>query len=368
MRSRQGIVNLGQMKTNILWLPFTLFLALGLGACTKKQVVPHYDGEVKILAYSSMGSEGGFLKSIRDGFQSASSCELKIETTLGAAQILSYLQAHPDAVDFVVGIDELMFQRGKDYWVQDVKLNELAQKVKWNARVVAGTGVEVGARVAGAASGFFPLDYGALTFIYNKEKFAALKLSPPKTSSDLLKPEFRKKFILQDPRVSSPGMHFFTWLPLTMSLSKLRGQWLALAQSWDSSYQMFMQGEAPMVWSYLSSMAYHESKGQGGQYGYVDFEEGLPVHLEGMAKVKSTALNAQNQLCGQKWFEYLYSAPVQAKLVEKQWMLPVTEGVALPKSFEKVAQFNHFSTKHLSLSEVEVLLSRFAKEVQGDSW
>ncbi len=352
------------MSQPIKWISLTLVLGLvfAMASCTSKKAVNQNQtsatgNTLRVLTYSSLGAESGFLKSVQGAFKNASGCELSIQTTLDAAQILTELKEHPGTADFVVGIDDLLFERGKSFWAVDDALIRSIKGVTFNPALKQTT-------ESGVLHGFFPLDYGALTFIYRKEAFQKLKLTVPTTVSDLLKPEYRKKFIVQDPRVSSPGLQFFTWIPSTLSLEKLKGQWLTLSQGWDASYQLFLQGEAPMVWSYLSSLAYHETKGQGDQFDFVDFKEGLPVQIEGMAQVIGTAQNP----CAQKWLSFVYQLPIQAQLTQKQWMLPVVNGVDLPPAFQKISHFDHLLAHKRTIADVDQLLTRFGKEVQGASW
>jgi len=320
-----------------------------LSACTSKK--PAAPG-IQILTYSSLGSSGGFLDSVKDDFKQKTGCELRVESTLGAAQVLSYLEEEKQRkrIDWVMGIDELLYQRASRYLdhskapFQPDYLDLIAPH---------------------QASGFYPVDYGALSFIYRKADFKGKVL--PHTLTDLKKPEFRKKFIVQDPRASSPGMIFFLFADSIVSIHDLRHQWLTLAPSWSASYQMFLAKDAPMVWSYLTSLAYHASKHDREDYDYVQFKEGLPLQVEGMALVNHVGDPFRDNPCNAAWLKYVLSAPVQATLVSKQWMMPVLKQVTLPKVFEAVPEVKKGAVLPLSVEKVDALISRFGREVQGDS-
>ncbi len=329
-----------------------MLFALGIQSCTKKEA---QGPSLQILTYSSFGSKGGFLESVKGEFLQKSGCKLNVETTLGAAQVLSYLDEpkQRDRIDLVVGVDQLLFQRAKTAFYQGEFPN-----LKLEERLIP---VLKGKSVPG----FIPLDYGALSFIYRKASFKE-SMKVPTELKDLLKPELKKKWIVQDPRASSPGMMFFLFADsMLIKIADLKKQWVTLAPSWDSSYKMFMAKDAPMVWSYLTSLAYHASKGERDQYDYVDFKEGLPVQMEGMAVLNHVGDPFKANPCIQKWIDFVLTPEAQAQLVKKQWMMPVLEGVTLPKDFLSVPAVKKVAVLPTEVEKVDSFIQTFGKEVQG---
>jgi len=375
LQVRQAIVTLGAMKMAVFlaffcaetpgcaetrrvakssgakWRSATLCLlvalSIGLGACTQKQDLKP---RVRVLTYSSLGAKGGFLAAVADDFHKETSCALEIESTLGATQIISMLSDRRirDSVDAVMGVDEILAERLQREWEPNAYLepgvaSRLVPILKDRVR-----------------PGWLPLDYGALTFIYRKSELSSDAL--PRKLQDLTRKELHKKFIVQDPRASSPGMMFFLFAERAMPIRNLNGAWLTLAPSWDSSYKMFLAGDAPMVWSYLSSLAYHASQGELDRYGAVDFEEGLPLQVEGMAILKQNRVNP----CLKKWVEFVLKPSVLARLAEKQWMWPAMKDVALPAGFEKVPAIRKAAPGNFEVQAVDRLLSDFGKDLRGE--
>lgn len=343
-----GSMHIYRFTPRFAALILCIILAQNSACTSKKSTGP----QVQILTYSSLGSKGGYLDSVREDFQQKTGCELKVETTLGAAQVLSYLEEpkQRERIDWVMGIDELLFERARNYLylVSDAEkrnyLDIIAPKAK---------------------SGFYPLDYGALSLIYRRSDFKGVAL--PQTIADLKKPEFKKKFIVQDPRASSPGLLFFLFTESSLKIPELKKQWMTLAPSWDSSYKMFLAKDAPMVWSYLTSLAYHASKGEADQYGYVDFKEGLPIQLEGMALINKVGDPFQSNPCNRKFLDYVLTPDSQSLLVSKQWMMPVLKDVTLPKLFSVVPNVKKAAVLDVSVEKADRLISRFGREVQGDA-
>jgi thiamine transport system substrate-binding protein len=329
-------------------------IAAFASSCTSKKEVT--GPGLRVLTYSSLGSKGGFLETVKADFEKSSQCTLSIETTLGAAQVLSYLDEpkQRERIDVVIGLDQLLFERAKSAFYlavpPTIKLNERLVPVVKNR----------------LPEGFVPIDYGALSFIYRKSDLKGIKL--PVNLSDLLKPEFKGKFIVQDPRASSPGMLFFLFADSTLvKIKDLKKQWTTLAPSWDSSYKMFLAHDSAMDWSYLTSLAYHASKGELDQYGYIDFKEGLPLQIEGMAVLNRVGNPYTVNPCIEKWVQYVLKPDVQATMVAKQYMMPVVQNVKLPQYFENVPTIKKAAAIEFNLEKVDQLVSRFGREVQGDS-
>ena len=331
-----------------------LCVALSLPACTKKN--ENSGPALRVLTYSTLGSKNGFLNSVKAQFESESKCALSIESTLGAAQVLSYLDEEKQRarIDVVMGVDQLLFERAKSaFYLADpanVAMNEIFAPILKSSQT----------------PGFIPIDYGALSFIYRKSDLKGKTL--PKNLSDILKPEFKGKWIVQDPRASSPGMLFFLFAQSTLvRIYDLKKQWATLAPSWDSSYKMFMSHESSMVWSYLTSLAYHASKGDFDQYGYLDFKEGLPLQVEGMAVLNRVGNPYQVNPCLQKWVEFVLKPEIQTKLADKQYMMPAVQKAALPKFFDKIPVISKAATLEFSAEKADELINHFGREVQGES-
>jgi thiamine transport system substrate-binding protein len=312
--------------------------------------------EIRILTYSSLGASGGFLDSIKSEFETESSCKLVITTTMGASQILSYLDEpkQREQIDLVMGIDTLLFERTKsDFYLGDPPHFQFQNKILPILK-------------SQFTRGFIPTDFGALSFIYRKADFKEKTI--PSSFDDFLKPELKGKWIVQDPRASSPGLLFFLFADsLLANFANLKTQWATLAPSWDSSYKMFMAHDSSMVWSYLTSLAYHASKGEKDQYGSIDFKEGLPIQLEGMAVLNRVGNPYLANPCIEKWMQFILSPGVQTKMSNKQYMMPAIADPTLPPYFNQVPAVKKIANLELSLEKVDHVMNRFEREVSGGS-
>lgn len=366
LRGRQATFILKAMSQGskvALWKISLMSAIFLLGAsCQKKSAAPDLNKKLVIATYSSLGSDHGFLGWAKQEFEKATpQCQLELRVSPGATQLIAEIERDskkPTAeIHLAIGLDDLLYARSQKLFHSEFSTeawNGVAASLKFKKEILKDL-----------SPGFLPFDYGALTLIYSKNAVEKLNLKLPTRLSDLIRAEYGKKFIVQDPRVSSPGLVFFRALGDEVKLNELSPQWRLLAQSWDTSYQMFLAGEAPMVWSYLSSMAYHESKGEGAKYGWVQLADGLPLQREGMAVMKSVPLNP-NELprCLESFLRFVYSDAAQAKIYEKQFMFSVIEGVTVPAVFEKIEKVRNLRALEVKLNETDAFLKTFAQKVQ----
>jgi len=172
--------------------------------------------------------------------------------------------------------------------------------------------------------------------------------------------------VLEDPRTSTPGLAFLLYADAVGGngfWGKFRTQWLTLAPGWDGAYALFLKKQAPLVWSYTTSQAYHEEQEleelktqpahapardgvreagkeapKSSRYRALVFKEGNPVQVEGAALVKGAFEGDSEPLrkIARDFLEFLLTPEVQSQIPLKNWMLPVIPGTKLPESFGRV--------------------------------
>ncbi|MEL3907219.1 MAG: thiamine ABC transporter substrate-binding protein [Treponema sp.] len=192
-----------------------------------------------------------------------------------------------------------------------------------------------------------PYDWGYFTVMYD----SGSKLPPPQSLEDLTKPEYAKSLVIMDPRTSAPGLGFAAWTKAVYGNDYL-GYWkrlmpsiLTMSHSWSAGYGLFTAGEAPLVVSYTTSMAYHIRYDNTDRYKALSFPEGHILEIEGMGLVK----NAPHRAGGQAFIDFMLSERAQEVLPETQWMYPVNTNVRHPESFKAVP----LPKKALTLSGTE---------------
>lgn len=158
--------------------------------------------ELRILSYSTFVSSSGPAPELVHEFKKRCRCKVDFVTTGDAGLLLERLKLTQDRAqyDVVIGLDRFWAAKAAQEWewLEPVLIKE--KKVEF----VEGLAIEDLAQ-------FVPFDYAPMTFIYRKSDVSNV----PQSLSDFLKPEFKSSISLQDPRSSSPGLQFFSWVILT---------------------------------------------------------------------------------------------------------------------------------------------------------
>jgi thiamine transport system substrate-binding protein len=181
-----------------------------------------------------------------------------------------------------------------------------------------------------------PYDRSMVSWMVDQELLKKQNLAPPQTWDDLLHPRFAKKVLMQDPRSSTIG---FAWLKLVRLLKKDQAQdyfkkfqksVLTWTSGWDQSYGMFLKEKAPIVWSYVSSEAYHrkESPGQT-RYRALILEDTSLAQVEFAAPVKGVPSSSAWSCL----IKVLLSESIQKEIPVRNWMWPISQATPLPEFF-----------------------------------
>ncbi len=202
---------------------------------------------------------------------------------------------------------------------------------------------------------FLPFDYGHFAVIYDSEKIP----NPPKSLDELVNGDPAQKIILEDPRTSTPGLGFLLWMKsiygdkADAAWKKLRPRILTTAPGWSEAYALFTKGEAPMVFSYVTSPAYHIEVEKVTKYKAAEFSEGHYLQIEVAGLIEASKEHA----LAQKFLDFMLTADFQNEIPTNNWMMPAGEtSVALPAAFNDLVK----PAKTLLYSPAEVNKNRRA--------
>lgn len=288
---------------------------------------------LQVLVYDSFAAKGGLGPAIVPAFEKRCRCDVKLISVGDGGQLVSRLQldaarGKPSA-QVVVGLDQVTYRRAKP---------QLEAWGDWKPKGYGSLRAE-----SLVEPGFLPFDYGVLALMADREALKKTGLAEPTSLAQLVEERYRRKLLVQDPRTSTPGLGFYLFVREVRGKDweefwkRLSRQWLTLAPGWDSAYALFTRGEAPLVWSYTTSQAYHEEHGDGTgsgrRYAALVFEEGNPLQIEGAALVLGGARTPGEKRAARDFLEFLISEEAQAKVPRTNWMFPARDRVALPSSF-----------------------------------
>jgi thiamine transport system substrate-binding protein len=341
--------------------------------------------DLVVYTYDSIAAKDGIGPIVAKAFKKKTGITVKFITVGDSGQLLSRVQLDAErkkaTANLVVGLDQNLFPRMKEFFepldpVKDAPFMKYIDRDWW------------------LADSFVPFDYGVMAFIADTRKIAPEDF--PKRWQDLLKSRFRKSLLLEDPRTSSPGFGFL-WgslhaaagsvgevfppvstedHPVTPKKThaafvefwrELRSQWLTLAPGWSGAFAMFTKGEAPLVWSYVTSEAYQRMKGKTAdrdRYRAVIFEDGLPVQVEGAALLKNGPGGKAMRKQALAFLDLLTSDAVQRQIPETQWMMPARLAVKLPAAFQALPRVKKKFPLEVSREKLDDALNAWSAAIR----
>lgn len=287
--------------------------------------------ELFVYAYDTLLSEGGWGRAVFPRFEKTCGCKLTLVSVGDAGQLVSRLQMDQASgkvrAHVALGVDQYTARVIRDH----IESWESWRPKGWEDLIQSFQVME---------PHFLPFDYGSFSFIADRQVFEKKGIPFPVVLSfaDLNTEPYRRAILLQDPRVSAPGFVFVAYTQVKLKnrfeefWKKFRTQWLTLTPGWDSAYALFLKGEAPLVWSYTTSQAYHRAKGDVSRYQAIPLATGAPAQVEGAVLLKGSPEEGRD--AAKKFLEFLISEGAQAKIPETNWMFPVRGGIPVPSSFK----------------------------------
>jgi len=325
--------------------------------------------DLTIYTYDTFAAQGGLGPEVLPLFEKKCACRVRAVAAGDAGQLLTRIQLDAERRDIraqlVIGIDQQIWSRAKPW---------LEPWGKWVPRGYAAIPEKL--RVE---NGFLPIDYGVMTLMADMKQFREMQVEPPRSLRDLINPAFKRNILLQDPRTSAPGLGFLLFAKAVLGKDSvefwksLRKQWLTLTPGWDGAYALFLKGEAPLVWSYTTSQAYHEEHGDSGdikgrRYRALLFREGQPYQIEGAAIVRNSIRSERQRGIARAFLEFLISREVQARVPLKNWMLPVLSSVTIPESFKRLPEVKKLVQTPVDPVEIKEVLSEWGRVISTGQW
>lgn len=300
----------------------SLLLVCAAVFCGCKNVNSARKNELVIYTYDSFSGEWGPGPELARLFEEKTGISVVFTECEDGVQILSkaILEKNEPYADLLIGVDNNLYERARESGV--------IEAYKPSNSAVIKSGLE---EALGGDWLLTPYDYSPFAIIYN----SLSDIEPPTCLEDLTKDIYKKKLILMDPRTSTPGLGFDTWVHEVYGddyddyMKRLTPSILTTATGWSVGYGMFTDGEAPLVISYVTSPAYHIEYGEGDQFKALEFTDGHVMQVEGVGLVKG----APNASGAKKFIEFLISEEAQNVLPLTQWMYPSNKDVKLPESY-----------------------------------
>ncbi len=320
------------MKKNIsnlliIFFLFTLCFQTFANGTKSSQTNAKRAKTVIIYTYDSFIAEWGPGPDLQKMFESKTGYKIEYVNCGDGAQILSkaILEKKNPESDILLGLDNNTIYKARNEKVlASYKPKDADSIIPEQFHEALGNDWEL-----------TPYDYNHFSIIYDTKS----NVPEPKSIEDLIKPVYKKKLILMDPRTSTPGLGFVVWTlgifgqNYTDYWKSLKNSILTMAPGWSAGYGLFTKGEAPLVISYATDTAYNVQCENSDRYKALVFKEGQPEQIEGAG-----ITNGAKNINGAKAFiDFLISEDAQKVIPLTQWMYPVNKNVELPDCYKNYA-------------------------------
>lgn len=277
-----------------------------------------------VYTYESFAADWGPGPAVEAAFEAQCACDLELIAVDDGVALLGRLRLEGDdtRADVVLGLDtNLMAEATATGLFADhgVDIPDLALPTAWTDTV------------------FLPYDYGHFAFVYDSETLA----TPPASLAELLDDPDGPTVIIQDPRTSTPGQGLMLWMQSVYgedsaeAWARLAPRVLTVTKGWSEAYGLFIEGEAPLVLSYVTSPAYHLINEATDRYRAAIFPEGHYMQVEVAARL---AASDQPELATD-FLRFMLSPEFQTHIPTGNWMMPAIDlGDALPPEFAGLPQ------------------------------
>lgn len=252
----------------------------------------------------------------------------------GGGQVLIQKLKMNKAIDVVLGLDQIDLKEAAKY----IKWNDLKPTNRnWNDVFLKNT-----------YKTFLPYDWSPVSLVYKDTR----KIESAKNLRSLLGALPDNSLSLQDPRQSNLGLQLVYWafvesgqdLDKMAELAKLVAiKTKKVSSDWSAAYGLFKRGQSSFVLSYLTSPLYHIKAENDFSYGSTVVQAGHPVQIEYAAVPKA----CRSCGLGKRFVEFMSSDFVQKTLYEKNYMLPVVNGILSDQEESKTPKVKALDTKAL---------------------
>ncbi len=274
-----------------------------------------------IYTYDSFTAEWGPGPAIEKAFEETCNCDVRFVALGDGVAILNRLKIEGERTkaDLVLGLDtNLMVEAGKTGLLapHQVSLKSLRLPVKWDDDT------------------FVPYDWAHFAVVYDSARIK----NPPTSLKALVEGPANVKIVIQDPRTSTPGLGLLLWMKAVYgdrageAWKKLKRRVLTVTPGWSAAYGLFTKGEAPMVFSYITSPAYHMIEEKTERYRAAIFAEGHYLQIEVAAAVKTGHLEL-----ARRFLAFMLTPGFQDHIPTRNWMFPAgPTSKPLPEAFGRL--------------------------------
>lgn len=303
---------------------------------------------LRVFAASSFIAQWGPGPWLRNQFEAQCGCRVEFFDGADTTILMQRLKSESrQGADVVLGLDQFDLELAKS-------------TLAW--KPLSSEGVDFEPEVVGAISQaeFLPYDFGVMSFVFRKSELQQF----PKSLDDFLKPEWKDKIAMQDPRTSSPGLQFLLWVIQVKGeeeawkyIKNFNKQVKTYSTNWSTAYGLFTKNQAATVFSYVTSPIYHKVEEKNLDVVAVELSEGHPLQFEYLGIPENCV---QCELA-QKFVNLILSKEGQKVIMQKNYMFPVLKGAKEGTPFAEIPPYKTIPFAQVqSQSERERLLKKWS--------
>jgi thiamine transport system substrate-binding protein len=332
------------MKHLFLYLGSIFLGLLVFIAYRKSQTISDIKPTVRVYASSSFISQWGPGPWLKSEFEKKCNCKIEYHEAIDSYLMMQKIRSEGPSrgVDLVLGLD--------DYDL------EIAEKtLSWKALGISKEILNQGIIAQGP---FFPYDYSQVAIVYRGSAVKNL----PKSLQDLALPEFKDQIALIDPRSSSLGLQFVSWIVKAYGeekgfelLNQINKNVKVYAANWSAAYGLFREKQVNLVLSYTTSPLYHRIEEKNLDIQAAQFQEGHPLQIEYFGIPQYCT---QCEL-GLEFAKLILSDVGQKIIMEKNYMLPILSSVKVNTLFDEIPPFASLERSVPSLREREQIIRQW---------
>ncbi len=195
-----------------------------------------------------------------------------------------------------------------------------------------------------------PVDYGDVCINYDKAYFSDNNLALPQSLEDLLKPEYKRLLVVENPALSSPGLAFML---ATIShfgedgyldfWKSMRENGVVVVNDWETAYYTNFsassgRGPQPMVVSYGTSPAaeviYADEELDDTPTASLVGDDMCYRQIEFVGILKGT----KNRQLAEKFVDFMLQKEFQEDIPLQMFVYPVNKLAILPQEFVDYTQ------------------------------
>ncbi|MFP5520110.1 MAG: thiamine ABC transporter substrate-binding protein [Bdellovibrionia bacterium] len=314
------------MKHAIFFISF-IFAALFLSHLNRTQDgadVTNSKPVLRVFGYSSFTGKWGPGPLLKDEFEKTCNCQIEFIDGSDSGILLQRLKIEGESlgVDMIIGLDQFDLAKAQaEHSWRKIKTDGIS----FEPPIISFTKLD----------SFLPYDWGVMAFVSRKGGAPLTKLD------DVVSEAWKGKIAFQDPRTSSPGMQFLSWIfdakreNAEEYLQKVFSTAHSFSPTWSGSYGLFSKKQVDVVFSYVTSPLYHQIEEKDDNYMAHRFAEAHPIQVEffGIPDFCKNCDLAEN-------FAALLLSPQGQKIImEKNYMFPVVQGIRQGTPFDIVENF-----------------------------